>query len=225
MSNQDEKVCFISALMNHFDKKYVEILERKQEKKWLEYLDAQIISHTIKNIYLNALDCVPKQVDAMLMMSEATLAPTKIERMKLIKGAISVGGGAGGIGLIVYSVVTAMGIGVGVATPGLWATIQAFFVGTAAVSGPIGWIVAGIAGGTALAVFAGYFAFSGSPLEDTERYCKVLKAGIKSTTEAIWPEYGDRLALAYTQGQGQEQNFAGDRGISVEGVHGRNMVQ
>jgi hypothetical protein len=45
----------------------------------------------------------------------------------------------------------------------------------------------------AIAAIAGYFALSGNPEKDTERFLEALKKSSQEAANAIWPEYNDRL--------------------------------
>lgn len=171
---------FNAALGSTIDVKFAEIMNGKTvENKFLNYVDSQILTATVRNVFKNALDVVPPQVEAACKMSEAILAPSALEREQLIKSAVGIGGGAAGIGMIIAGIGGALGWGAGVI-----ASVSAFFVGTS-LAGPAGWAIAGIT----LAGIAAYFATTSNETKDTERFMNVLKSSTERAVEAIWPEH------------------------------------
>jgi len=171
---------FNAALGSTIDVKFAEIMNGKTvENKFLTYVDSQILTATVRNVFKNALDVVPPQVEAACKMSEAILAPSALEREQLIKSAVGIGGGAAGIGMIIAGIGGALGWGAGVI-----ASVSAFFVGTS-LAGPAGWAIAGIT----LAGIAAYFATTSDETKDTERFMNVLKSSTERAVEAIWPEH------------------------------------
>jgi hypothetical protein len=171
---------FNSALGSTIDVKFAEVMSGKTDaNKFLTYVDSQILTATVRNVFKNALGVVPPQVEAACKMSEAILAPSALEREQLIKSAVGIGGGAAGIGMIIAGIGGALGWGAGVI-----ASVSAFFVGTS-MAGPVGWAIAGIT----LAGTAAYFATTSNETKDTERFMNVLKSSTGRSVEAIWPEY------------------------------------
>jgi hypothetical protein len=171
---------FNSALGSTIDVKFAEVMSGKTDaNKFLTYVDSQILTATVRNVFKNALGVVPPQVEAACKMSEAILAPSALEREQLIKSAVGIGGGAAGIGMIIAGIGGALGWGAGVI-----ASVSAFFVGTS-IAGPVGWAIAGIT----LAGTAAYFATTSNETKDTERFMNVLKSSTGRSVEAIWPEY------------------------------------
>lgn len=185
-ASEAELACarFKAALGSTIDVKFAGIMSGKTDAhKFLTYVDSQILTATVRNVFKNAIETTPPQIEAACKMSEAILAPSAIEREQLIKSAVGIGGGAAGIGMIIAGVGSALGWGAGVI-----ASISAFFVGTS-VAGPAGWAIAGVT----LAGIAAYFATTSNEARDTERFMNVLKSSTDSATEAVWPEYGTTL--------------------------------
>lgn len=170
---------FNAALGSTIDAKFAEIMSGKADaNKFLTYVDSQILTATVRNVFKNALDVVPPQVEAACKMSEAILAPSALEREQLIKSAVGIGGGAAGIGMIIAGIGGALGWGAGVI-----ASVSAFFVGTS-LAGPAGWAIAGIT----LAGIAAYFATTSNEAKDTERFMNVLKSSTERAVDAVWQE-------------------------------------
>ena len=170
---------FNAALGSTIDVKFAEIMNGKADaNKFLTFVDSQILTATVRNVFKNALDAVPPQLEAACKLSEAILAPSALEREQLIKSAVGIGGGAAGIGMIITGIGGALGWGAGVI-----ASVSAFFVGTS-MAGPVGWAIAGIT----LAGIAAYFATTSNEAKDTERFMNVLKSSTSRAVEAIWPE-------------------------------------
>ena len=175
---------FKAALGSTIDVKFAEIMNGKTEpNKFLTYVDSQILTATVRNVFKNAIETTPPQIEAACKMSEAILAPSALEREQLIKSAVGIGGGAAGIGMIIAGIGGALGWGAGVI-----ASVSAFFVGTS-LAGPAGWAIAGIT----LAGIAAYFATTSNEAKDTERFMNVLKSSSDRAVEAIWPEYETAL--------------------------------
>lgn len=175
---------FTSALDSTIDVKFAEIMSCKADTdKFLTFVDSQILTASVRNVFKNALDVVPPQIEAACKLSEAILAPSAQEREQLIKSAAGIGGGAAGIGMIIAGIGGALGWGAGII-----ASVSAFFVGTS-LAGPAGWAIAGVT----LAGIAAYFATTSNQTKDTERFLNVLKSSTGRAIEAIWPEYETAL--------------------------------
>ncbi|MCC8166661.1 MAG: hypothetical protein LIQ31_11055 [Planctomycetes bacterium] len=175
---------FKSKINLSIDHKATEIVAQKQEDKYLTYIDAKAINIFVGSIFMSKLNKIPPQVEAAMLLAEATISPSATERIRLLKSAAGVAGGAAGIALVVTGVLTAIGAGTGVIT-----AVTVFFTGSSLL-GPVGMI----AGGVALATIAGYFAFSGNPQENSEAFLKALKSGLGNAIDTIWQEYGNKLS-------------------------------
>lgn len=170
---------FNAALGSTIDVKFAEIMTGKADaNKYLTFVDSQILTATVCNVFKNALDAVPPQVEAACKLSDAILAPSALERVQLIKSAVGIGGGAAGIGMILAGIGGALGWGAGII-----ASVSAFFVGTS-LAGPAGCALAGIT----LVGIAAYFSITSNEAKDTERFMNVLKSSASRAVEAIWPE-------------------------------------
>lgn len=175
---------FNSALESTIDVKFAEIMSSKADTdNFLTFIDSRILTASVRNVFKNALDAVPPQIEAACKLSEAILAPSAQEREQLLKSAVGIGGGAAGIGMIIAGVGGALGWGAGII-----ASVSAFFVGTS-LAGPAGWAIAGIT----LAGIAAYFATTSNEAKNTERFLNVLKSSTSRAVEAIWAEYETAL--------------------------------
>ena len=184
--SESNKSCerFKSALDCTIDVKFAEIMSGKTgTDKSLTYVDGQILTASVRNVFKNALNVVPPQIDAACKLSEAILAPTNVEREQLLKSAVGIGGGAAGIGMIIAGVGGALGWG-----SGLIASVATFFVGTS-LAGPAGWAIAGIT----FAGIAAYFATTNNSASAMERFLRVLKSSNSRAVEAIWSKYETEL--------------------------------
>ncbi len=176
---------FKASLDSSIDAKFASIMSTKTPKdRYLNYIDALTLTTMVRNVFNNRLGTTPPQVEAACRLSEAVLAPTAREREDHIKAAVAVGGGAAGIGMILAGIGAILGWGAGV-----WAAIVTFFTGVQLL-GPIAWI----AGGLAVAGVAGYFALTGNPQKDTERFLAVLKSSCGQAVDAIWEECNTKLS-------------------------------
>jgi hypothetical protein len=148
----------------------------------LEYADALILTASIREIFAKTIRVVPEQVEIACTVAEAFLAPTAAERTRLLKKAAKMGGVAG-IGFIVVAACLAIGLG-----HGAIGVILAFLIGPP--SFPFALALAGIT----LGAVAAYFALTGNPEVDTERFLKALKGGLGEAIKKIWAQYGDKLS-------------------------------
>lgn len=181
MNNEEYK----GLLESTIDAKFAEIMNGKvANERFLTYVDAVTLTTSVRNIFKNKLKITPPQVEAACKLSEAVLAPSGKERENLIRAAVGIGGGTAGIAMIIGGIGAALGWGAGVI-----AAVVAFFAGSS-IAGPIGWITAGVA----IAAIAGYFALTGSPQKDTERFMRVLKSSTSQAVDAIWPQYEEQLS-------------------------------
>jgi len=178
---------FKSALVSTIDLKFADLMSTKEgSEKYLSYVDSQLITAGVRNIFKSALTISPPQVEAACNLSEAILAPSAQEKQNLIKASVALSGGTAGMGMIIGGIAAALGWGASMA-----ASAATVFTG-ASIAGPAGWIV----GGVSLAAIAGYFASTSNKPMDTERFMKVLKSASSKAVDAIWPKYGEALSLA-----------------------------
>lgn len=186
IKTKSEENCekFKAALESIIDIKFAEIMRGKENsEKHLTYVDGQIMTSSVRNIFKKALGASPSQVEVACHLSEAVLAPSAKERAQLIKSAVGIGGGTAGIGMMLMAIGNALGWGMSA-----FASAKALFV-SASLTGPIGLGVAGIA----LAGVAAYFAMTNNKLVDTERFMKVLKNSSAKAVDDLWLEKEDML--------------------------------
>ena len=184
---ESEKDCevFKSSLDSNIDVKFAEIMQRKTAgNEFLTYVDGQILTAGVRNVFKNSLKITPPQIEAACNLSDAVLAPTAAEKKRLIKTALGGGGAMAGIGMIIGGVGAALGWGAGMV-----AGVTAFFVG-GHVLGPVMWVTSGVA----IAAIAGYFMTTSDNFKDTERFLKVLKNATANAVDAIWSEHGETLS-------------------------------
>lgn len=182
---------FKSVLDSTITVKIAEVMRSKSgSEQFISFFDAHVLNATVENIFKSALTVCPPQIKAACSLSSAVLAPSAKEKQKAVRGAVGIAGGTAGMGMVISSVGAALGWGAG-----LISTVTAAFVGTS-LTGPIGWGISGLA----LAGIAGYFAFSGGPHKDSERYINTLKRSTAGAVNAIWVEHGEALT-DYLDGQ------------------------
>lgn len=204
-----EQAKFVSLLKLSINQKFAEVLagkkdnssdkteESKKQKDvdqaFITLLDATTITNYVRGIFVKKLNLVPPQVEAALTLSEATVAPSTIEKIKLIKRAIGLVGGLTGIGAIATAILIALGVGTAATAPAIWATIVTFFTGTAASTPFLGPLALGL-GGAGVAAIAVYFSASGNSAERAEKFKKALLHSCEKAVNQIWKEYGDQLS-------------------------------
>ncbi len=160
------------------------LAQKEAGKKYLSYADAKAVTHKINNLFIDKIGSIPKQIDAACCFANAILAPSKAERERLIKHVKGTACGISGVALILAAIATALGWSAGVQ-----ATIIAWFVGSSLL-GPIGWGLIGVT----LTCVAGYFFVSNNEEAKTERYEKVLSAGVLKAVDLIWGEHKESLS-------------------------------
>lgn len=153
-------------------------------RQYLTYDELQQVTDTVRGLFRDKLGRVPDQVEVALKLSEAVVAPGIRQRIAALKAVSGIAGGVGGVAMIVNGIGLALGWG-----QGLIAAIIAYFTGTS-LAGPIGWV----AGGSALALIAGYFALPGSPKRRGRKAFECLLTGVDHAVDQIWHDYQDRLA-------------------------------
>ena len=109
-------------------------------------------------------------------LAEAVLAPDKKDKKQLIKQAVALVSGAGGVTCILAGVGSALGWGAGVL-----AAITIFFTGTS-VTIPL----IAITGGLVLSVVAGYFMFHDDAPTLSNKAIKALSKGVEKALTVYW---------------------------------------
>lgn len=189
-SNKSTKIAkFKAQLENTIDIKFAEIMRCKEkEELFLTYPDGLILTNTVRNVFKNALDLTPPQVEAACSFCEAILAPSAQQRINTLKTIVGTAGGITGIGMIITGIGSALGWGAGVI-----ATVTSIFTGSSFL-GPVGLGAAGLG----ITGIAAYFAVSSNSAVKTERFIKALKNSVNRAVDAIWDEHGDTLMQVIT---------------------------
>ncbi|WPX40851.1 hypothetical protein QET93_001880 [Akkermansia sp. N21116] len=163
-----------------------EILSTKpQDQQYLNYLDMRQVCSTVKRYCIDSIGEIPQEVEMACCLAEAVLAPDKKDKKQLIKQAVSLASGAGGVACILAGVGSALGWGTGVL-----AAITAFFVGTS-VTIPL----IAITGGLVLSVVAGYFMFHNNAPTLSNKAIKALSKGVEKALAAYW----ERRSIKFTE--------------------------
>lgn len=187
LANRDK---FKAALESTIDVKVADILRlKKDSESYLTYVDAQILTSSVRNIFKMSLSVTPFQVNAALMLSEAILAPTTKEKENLIKAVFALTGTGAGVGIVIVGIGSALGWGAG-----LVATVTAAIMGS-----PVGGHVGVIVSGLVIAGIAGYFASTSNNQTDTERFIRVLKSSTACAVDSIWEQYEKELSKTVAQ--------------------------
>ena len=171
---------FQTLVSQTIDAKIIELISTKPDEPCINYTDSQSISLVVKNIFIKPLRVCPKEIEAVCNLSEAVLAPTKLEKIKKIKATVGLVGGVSGIGMIIGSVGVALGWGTSVI-----AGVTTFFSGVG-LFGPIGLAVSGVS----IVAIASYFTFSSDKATNHEKYVLTLKSSLSVAIDKIWDEHG-----------------------------------
>ena len=208
MTNQEK---FISQLTLSINQKFAEVVAANQAKAEakkqqesegkgkkeepavvLSMLDAATIANYVRSVFVQRLGLVPAQVEAACVLSEATVAPSTLMRIKLIKRAIGLVGGLTGLGAIATAILVGLGIGTVSTAATTWAAIVAYFTATTTSLPFLGPLALGLAG-AGIAGISIYFAASGDSAERAEKFRNSLVGSCAKAVEQCWDEYGDRL--------------------------------
>ncbi len=174
---------FIIAMEQNISAKAAEIIASKPEKeKFLNYVDVKQLTLHVKNICNNHFNEVPKQVEVACNMAEMVVAPMD-EKIKLLRKAIAISGGVGGLAAIITAIGMALGWGMGPI-----AALIAFF--TAASPLPA---VALAAAGAVIAALAGYFMFYCNEVDLSNKALKALHDGVSAALKEYLKENADKL--------------------------------
>ena len=177
---------FKSALESTIDAKFAEVMRGKTgADRFLSYVDGQILTASVRNVFRSALGSIPPQIEAACTLSEAIVAPSGEGRGRLGRTAIGIGGGATGIGIIAYALNDLVG------KKGLLASVKNAVI-SPDPSGSIALIVLGVT----VAGIAGYFSTRSNKHADTQRFLTVMKNSSRRAVDAIWPQHEIALIRA-----------------------------
>lgn len=167
--------------------------DKEEDPAVLSMLDAATITNYVRGVFMQRLQCVPEQIEAACVLSEATVAPSTIMRLKLIKRAIGIGGGLAGLGTIAGAIMVALGVGTVTTAPAIWASIVAYFTATTMSTPVLGPLAIGLLGAGVAGVSI-YFAASGDAAERAEKFRKALTESCKKAVAQCWDEFGEKLS-------------------------------
>lgn len=211
-----EQTKFISLLTLSINQKFAEVLAAKatlggtdnssgssnkkrstseSDPAMITLLDATTITNYVRSVFVKKLTFVPPPVEAALTLSEATVAPSTIQKLKMFKRAAGLVGGLTGLGTIAMAIIIGLGVGSAATAPAIWASILTWLgVSSGSAVNPLLLPVAIGLGGAGIAAFSVYFSASGSSAERAEKFRKALLNSCEKAVETIWEEYGERLS-------------------------------
>lgn len=174
-------VDFFREVHQQIDAKADELLARASgEPPALRFEDFKIVTARVRGLYRERLGEVPREVDAACTFSEAVLAPTKQETIRLLKTVFTLVGGASGIAVVLSGVGVALGWSAGVL-----AGVTAVFT-AAGIAGPVGWVVG--AGG--MAGIATYFMLTrNDPATNSAKALEALHQSLQKAEPMLAEEY------------------------------------
>lgn len=151
--------------------------DREKEEAYLNYPDMQALTRHIKNFFCKNFGSLPAEICVACDAAEIPLAPTKVERIKLLKNLKATCAGTLGFGAIIYALGMAFGWGASAI-----AYFIAFLTGTSLL-GPLGWGI----GGVTLVMLAGLLKFGvGDKNKQSERALRALKEGLSVAVEQVY---------------------------------------
>jgi len=176
---------FFRAVHGQIDAKAEELIAAAPgERPYLDYDAFKVVTARVRGLFRERLDEVPREVEAACALSEAVLAPTKQETVRLLRTVLKLAGGASGIAMVLSGVGAALGWSAGVL-----AGVTAAF-GAAGLTGPVGWVV----GGAGLAGIAAYFMVSrNDPAQSSEKALQALHQSLRKAEPVLREEYRARL--------------------------------
>lgn len=193
---------FKSELAATIKAKYVEVLAgRKQpdgkDVAILTDADALSITNYVRGVFKARMDVVPDKIETACKFSEALVAPSAIAKIKLLKAAIGLSGGIGGITILIAAIGSALGWGAaGVATAKALAIKIGVWLGVVAAPAAPGFAVPLLigAGGVLLASLSVYFCLAGTHAKRAEKFRKALENSTLAAVDQIWDWAGERLS-------------------------------
>lgn len=158
----------------------------KKAEEFFSYEDAHDVCSRVRLFFTNALGFVPPEIEGSCLLGETLVAPTMIEKMDLLKKAVSVLGPLAGIGMIIGGVGMILGWGTGVI-----AAITAYFTGIS-LTGPLALIF----GGIGIATITTYFAFKDDKSTYGANFREVMRKTLTDSIHLIWDKYSSKLVAA-----------------------------
>lgn len=193
---------FKSQLATTIKAKYVEVLSEKKQTSGkdvaiLTDADALSITNYVRGVFKARLDVVPDKIEAACKFSEALVAPSTVAKIKLLKAAIGLSGGIGGLAILIAAIGSALGWGAATVTTvhtilvkvGVWLGIVA-----APVSGGFTIPLLVGAGGVLIASLSMYFSLTGTQAQRAEKFRKALENATLKAVDQIWDWAGEGLS-------------------------------
>ena len=193
---------FKSYLAATIKAKYVEVLAEKKhvadkDVAILTDADALSITNYVRGVFKARLDVVPENVEAACKFSEVLVAPSTVAKIKLLKAAIGLSGGVGGIAILIAAIGPALGWGATTVTTvhtilvkvGVWLCII-----PAPVSGGFTIPLLVGAAGVLMASLCVYFSLTGTHAQRAEKFRKALENATLKAVDQIWDWAGEGLS-------------------------------
>lgn len=193
---------FKSQLASTIKAKYVEVLAEKKQTAAkdvaiLTDADALSITNYVRGVFKARLDVVPDKIEAACKFSEALVAPSTVAKIKLLKAAIGLSGGVGGLAILIAAIGSALGWGA-VVTPTLQTLLAKVGVWLGIIAAPVpgGFAIPLLvgAGGVLLASLSVYFSLTGTQAQRAEKFRKVLENVTLKAVDQIWDWAGEGLS-------------------------------
>ena len=179
--DESGSAAFFREVHHQIDAKARELVEGEEGSAAVLSFDAfKIVTARVRGLYRERLGEVPREVDAACTLSEAVLAPTKQETIRLLKTVFTLVGGASGIAVVLSGVGVALGWSAGVL-----AGVTAVFT-AAGIAGPVGWAMG--AGG--IAGIAAYFMLTrNDPAANSAKALEALHQSLQKAEPMLAEEY------------------------------------
>ena len=153
---------------------------KAEGQKFLNYLDVQTISQSVRNVFINQIGFVPNEIDSCLRECESEITPKHSWKILAVLICIA------GLGIIFKELAVIFKWGIS-----LVARIFIFLFKGISMLGPIAWI--GI--GCFLVIMAGYIAFSSNdPNKNNKKYMDKLRNDLKKAVHEAWKEISGKLS-------------------------------
>ena len=197
--NKDQ---FKSQLATTIKAKYVEVLAEKKQTAAkdvaiLTDADALSITNYVRGVFKARLDVVPDKIEAACKFSEALVAPSTVAKIKLLKAAIGLSGGIGGLAILIAAIGSALGWGAATVTTAHAILVKVgVWLGIIAAPTPVGFTIPLLvgAGGVLLASLSVYFSLTGTQAQRAEKFRKVLENATLKAVDQIWDWAGEGLS-------------------------------
>ena len=179
-----DELAFQTKLLLAVDQAIDRRMAFKNEGEFFTYQDAHEVCAEVRLFFTQVLDFVPPEIEGSCLIGEALMS-TSLQRIELLKKAVSVLGPVSGVGMIIAGVGMILGWG-----SGLIAAITAYFAGVS-LTGPLAIIFAGIG----IAVVATYFAFTDDKSTYAAKFREVMRKSLSESIHLIWKKHGNQLRI------------------------------